>query len=277
MLNRSRDPLAQNRPRDPLAKGLSLLRWLMSSTRATVGVREAAEAVGLPNSTAHRLLGVLTQEGFLRHDERTGQYALALDFYRLAHIVAGRTPLQRIALPHMQRLVASCNEAAFFSLYDANRQQMVTVASVESSHALRYVVETQQWKPVHVGASGLAIMAFLPESERRRIMERTGLAPVAEFSITEPYRLERELALVRQRGHACTRGQRIPGAVGIAVPVFGPAGTVLGDVGLTIPDQRFSDAEEPHLAALLRQCADAIMAEIGGMRPPAERPALAGG
>ena len=59
--------------------------------------------------------------------------------------------------------------------------------------------------------------------------------------------------------------------MGVAVPVFGPDGTVLGDVGLTIPDQRFTDAEEPQLAALLRQCADAIMAEIGGMHPTAER------
>lgn len=259
----------QNRARDPLAKGLKLLRWLMANPAQSVGVRETAEALGMPSSSAHRLLGVLAQEGFLQHDQENGQYALALDVYRLSHVVAGRTPLQRIALPHMRNLVGACNEAAFFSLYDSTRREMVTVASVESTHALRYVVEIQRWKPVHVGASGLAILAWLPETERRLIIERTGLAPATEYSITEPYRLERELAQVRRIGHACTHGQRIPGAVGIAVPVFGPDGAVLGDVGLTIPAQRFSAAEEPHLAELLHICAAGIMAEIGGHRPPA--------
>jgi IclR family acetate operon transcriptional repressor len=255
------------RARDPLAKGLKLLRWLMLNAAETVSVREVAEQLAMPSSSVHRLMGVLAQEGVLQQRAEGGAYALSLDFFRLAHVVAGRTPLERIAVPHMRKLVEACDESAFFSLYDAGRQQMVTVAGFESSHALRYVVETQRWKHVHVGASGLAIMAFLPPEERRAIIARTGLEPVTALSITDPERLEQELARVRQRGHACTRGQRIPGAVGLAVPVFGPDAAVLGDIGLTIPEQRFDGAAEPRLAALLCACADAIMAEIGGRRP----------
>jgi IclR family acetate operon transcriptional repressor len=258
--------MSTDKTRDPLAKGLRLLRFIMLKPTAAVSVREAAEALEMPASSVHRILGMLTREGFLRQHPVSGQYTLALDFYRLAHIVTGHTPLQAIALRHMRSLVAACNEAAFLSLYDPGRQQMITVASVESSHPLRYVVETHAWKPIHVGASGFAIMAFLPAAERAAIMARTGLHPVTERSITDPRQLEEILAEVRVRGYACTHGLRIPGAVGIAVPVFGPDGLVLGDVGLTVPEQRFAAGSEPVLAALLADCAASIMAETGGQR-----------
>ena len=255
------------RARDPLTKGLRLLRFIMQQPGGTVSVREAAEGVSMPPSSVHRLLVMLAEEKVLRQDPASQRYGLSLDVYRLAQIVAAHTPLRAIALRHMRALVDACDEAAFFSLYDPARRQMISVASVESSHALRYVVETDRWKPVHVGASGLAIMAFLPAAERAAIAAATGLPAVTSRSITDAPTLETVLARVRALGYACTIGQRIVGAVGIAVPVFGPDGTVLGDVGLTIPEQRFDPAAEAMLAGRLGACAAEIMGEIGGRAP----------
>lgn len=255
------------RARDPLAKGLRLLRFIMQQPTGTVSVREAASALSMPPSSVHRLLAMLAEEKVLRQDPRSQHYALSLDVYRIAQIVAAHTPLRAIALRHMRALVDACDEAAFFSLYDPGRRQMISVASVDSSHALRYVVETDRWKPVHVGASGLAIMAFLPAAERAAIIAATGLQAVTPRSITDPQALEAVLAQVRARSYARTTGQRIVGAVGIAVPVFGPDGAVLGDVGLTIPEQRFEPAAEAVLAGQLSACAASIMREIGGRVP----------
>jgi DNA-binding IclR family transcriptional regulator len=249
--------------RDPLAKGLKLLRWLMQEHLEEFGVREAAHALSLTPSSAHRLLAALLAEGFVQKNPNTGRYRLGMDVYRLAYNVIDRVPLRRLALPHMRRLVEACNEASYLGVYSRDRQEMVTVASVESTQALRYVIELYKWKPVYVGASGLAIMAFLPSAERQAIIARTRLEPVTERSITEPYRLEHELALIRERGYACTHGQRIRGAVGMAAPVFGPGGEVIGDVCLSLPEQRFEPGNEAPLAHLLMQCARDVMAEMG--------------
>jgi len=258
--------MMHDRARDPFAKGMRLLRYMMEGPAETVSVREASEALGMPPSTVHRLLTTLAQEGVLRQNADTGQYGLALELYRLAHLAAGRTPLKAVALRYARSLVSACNEATMFNLYDADRQQMMTIAHVESTHQLRYVIDTEHWKPVHVGASGLGIMAFLSSSERQSIIERTGLKPMTERSITDPQKLERELAVVRERGYVLTRDQRTLGAVGLAAPVFGPSGIVLGDICLTIPELRFDETTEPHLAALLLDCANSIMAEIGGRK-----------
>jgi IclR family acetate operon transcriptional repressor len=144
---------------------------------------------------------------------------------------------------------------------------MMFVEIVESAHPLRYELQLNRWLPVHAGATGLAIMAFLPEEERRTIVARSRLDPVTERTIQDPVFLQRELERIRHRGYACTHGQRIPGAVGLAAPVWGPDGRVVGDVALTVPDYRFEPNSERRLGELLIRHAAQLTTALGGQRP----------
>jgi DNA-binding IclR family transcriptional regulator len=107
-------------------------------------------------------------------------------------------------------------------------------------------------------------MAFLPDDVRAEVVERTRLAPATEHTITSPAALEEALAEVRTRGYAFSQEERRLGGVGIAAPVFGPGARVVGEVGLSVPTQRFVAADEARLAALVRTCAERISVAIGG-------------
>ena len=238
----------------------------MEDPTTSLGVRDAAAMMGTSPSSAHRLLGALTKEGMLRR-EPNGRYALGLEVVRLAHVMISRMPLRDVALRYMRKLVASCNETVYLGLYDRTRQEIFFGTNVESSQRLRYVVDTEHWVPVYAGASGLAVMAYLSDEERESIIRRTRLAPLTSATISEPYKLEHALANVRRKGYALTRGQRIPGAVGLAAPVFGSDGEVIGDISITIPEQRFDPANESRLADLVMRCARDVTAEIGGVQP----------
>lgn len=257
----------QNNTRNPVSKCFGLLRWMVDEKISSVGVRSASKALGVAPSSAHRVISMLVEEGFLQRSEDGANYSLGLEAIRLAHKIAGQLPIRRVALPHMRRLVAACNEAAFLSLYDRERQKIMAIEGVETDHALRYVVELHKWKPVHVAAAGWAVMAFLPSDERLAIVAQTGLAPLTDLSVTDPQILEQELKTVRGRGYALTRGQRISGAVGLAAPLFGPSGAVIGTIGLSIPEQRFVPSSESWMARLLTECTNKITAETGGQAP----------
>jgi DNA-binding IclR family transcriptional regulator len=229
------------------------------------GLRELSELLRIPPSAVHRVLSLLQAEGLVQRDADSGRSRVSLEFLRLGWRVALSAPITRTALPVMHSLVSRCNETVFLGLYDRARLEMVLAACVESPHPLRYVVRLHEWVPIHAGASGLAIMAFLPEAERQAIISRTALRPLTERTITEPQELERELARTRRRGYAFSRSQRIPGAVGLAAPVFGPGSRVVGDLILTIPEHRFSGKNEPSLAELLREHATRLALAIGGL------------
>ena len=164
----------------------------------------------------------------------------------------------------MRRLTEACNETSLLSVYDNMRQEMMFLAMIESSHPLRYSVELNKWLPVHAGASGLAILAFLTDAEIAAIIDRTKLVPLTSRSITKRYRLEAELQKIREQGYALTHGQRTPDAVGLAAPVFDSRGVVVGDICLTIPESRFEPASGERIAKLLKACAGEVTKAIGG-------------
>lgn len=243
--------------RDPLSRGFQLLRWLTSQGRDTVGVREAAAALSVAPSTAHNLLVALVHEGVLQHESATGRYALGLELFRLAHAAIDQVPLRRLSMPYLRQLAEETNEAVHLSVYVRERREVVTVAGVESTHAIRYVVDLYAARPLFVGAAGLAVLAFLPDAERACLLE-------AQACRAE---LKKNLAAVRARGYSLTFGTRIQGAVGIAVPIKDCTGAAIGAVGITMPEQRFKRGKVGDLAALLKNCAANLMAEIGGGTP----------
>lgn len=256
----------KNNERNPVSKALKALTWLAQNPAADIGVRDLAAGLSVSPSSAHRILNSLCEDGFVQQIEATGRYAIGIEMFRLASLVASRSPLRETALKHMRKLVDLCNETALLGVYDYSRKQMIFAASIESEHQLRYAIELNKWVPVYAGASGLAILSFLDEDEISAVIERSRLAALTDQTITEVYRLRAELEVIRQRGYAMTRGQRIPGAVGLAAPLFGSDGRVVGDVCLTIPQQRFDERSVKQIAKLLLDCTNGITADIGGKK-----------
>lgn len=250
-------------PRNPFRRALQVLEVVVEGTGG-VGVRETAAALRMAPSTVHRAFATLEREGLVHGNGSDGRYELGLEFLRLALRATARFSITNAALPLMRHLVDTCNETAVLSVYDPARLQMMFAATVESDHPLRYAVELNRWVPVYAGASGLAIMAFLPEDERNEIVTRSGLRPVTDKTITDVSALGRELERIRRSGYARSVGQRIPGAIGLAAPIWLPEGRVAGAVAVTVPEQRFDTRVEPTLVKLVTGYAKKITDRIGG-------------
>jgi DNA-binding IclR family transcriptional regulator len=256
--------------RKPISKTLRALSWLAESSTPEVGVRQLAAAMNIAPSSAHRILLALSEAGFVRRDGRTQRYALGNEFLRLSHLAITKAPLRQAGAEAMRRLVENCDESALLGIYDDGRQEMIYAASVDSKHSSQRVIQLNKWIPVRTGASGLAILAFLKEAEACSIVQRLALlAPGGGGGAgrADPEGLATELATVRRQGYAFTRCQWIAGAVGLAAPIFGSHGKVLGDVCLTIPAQRLGDGSKDRLVDALRCCVSEITKTIGSTAP----------
>ena len=260
--------IMSNNVRDPLARAFQLLRWFTRERLESIGVREAASALSVAPSTAHNLLAALVSEGILQQDQRSGRYTLGLQLLQLAHQAIDQVPLQRVAMPHLRRLAAASNEGAYLSLYVRERSELVTIASVDSMHPVRYVIDMFSWRPLHIGASGRAVLAFLPAAECAAILAQR---PARGSKSPDRSDLAQELVAIRRRGYAVTHGTRIEGAVGIAAPLLDPAGIVLGAVGIAMPNQRFDSADTERLTKPLLSCIGDLSAELGMSPTPTSR------
>jgi IclR family acetate operon transcriptional repressor len=248
--------------RDPVGRAISVLRWMIEGTEGALGVREIARGLDLTPSVAHRALANLEQHGFVVQ-KSSRKYEVGWEFLRIAQRAIARFSLGEVAQPILEELANESGETACFGVYDPLQKQLMFIASVESPHPLRYVIAMHSWMPLHSGASGLAILAFLPPEERREIVRALGLPAMTKSTIVDEEKLERACARIRRKGYAYTRGQRVAGAVGIAAPLLQSDSQVLGDVVLTIPEQRFSPRSEAALGKLVKDAAARISRAIG--------------
>jgi IclR family transcriptional regulator, acetate operon repressor len=256
---------APDRQRHPLARGIEILTLMVDSGKQSYGVRELGGLLGVSASTAHRLLGDLEELGMVSRTP-VGNYRLGMEFLRLAWTTSTRFPLREAASDVLAELTERSGESSFFAVYNEQRRQMMFAVSAESSHPLRYTVPQGVWLPLHAGASGLAILAFLPSEVQAEIVHGS-LETLTERTLTDPGQLAERLANIRRDGYAVSHGERIVGAIAIAAPVLGPADAVIGDVGITIPESRFNAAATSELTVLVRQSAQLLTRRFAGNRP----------
>jgi DNA-binding IclR family transcriptional regulator len=222
---------------------------------------DLADTLGLPFSTTHRLLRLLQLQGVVEWDPQSHHYRSGVELYRMAALLSARIPIVHMATPLLQEIVARCDESALLGLYLPAQRQMIVAAKIDGSNPVRYVEESNIPRTIAWGATGRAILAYLPKEELDRVLSREERSPATQKALN-PDEAHQELAEIRQRGYAFSRGQRTAEAVGIAAPFFGANGTVLGDICLTIPAFRFRSGSETELAALLiskaRQLSDLL-------------------
>lgn len=259
------DREAERQTRDPVARAFAVLQWMVDAPGEAWGLREIAAGAGMHPSTLHRVLSHLHASGIVAQEDETGRYRLGLGFLRLAWKAADRSSMPTVALPALHALVEATGETALLALYDPSRRAMLLAATVDSPHPIRQIRQVGEWLPVTAGATGLAILAALPEIEQRAILAAP-LPALTPQTVTDPAAVARTLAVIRARGYALTRGERTPGAVGIAAPLVGAAGRVIGSVGITLPEQRCRPEDEARHAGAVIAAARAVAALLGGAR-----------
>ena len=255
------EPVRRKLRRDPVARAMQAIEYLAASsgTGQVLGVRELGRHLGVSPSSAQRLIAALIDsEALEKHENGTG-YVFTRHFMNVAQQIADSRSYTEAVCEVLDELASKSTETALFGEYDYRLGMMMFTEMVESHHDVRFVARLNEWIPVYVGASGVAVMAFLPEREFARAMSQAEQM-VAERSgpWTTMAELERALRTVRRTGYALTRGHRVRGAVGIFAPVRGQGERVIGSMGLNVPEQRAQSEELPKFAELVKAAAVAV-------------------
>jgi DNA-binding IclR family transcriptional regulator len=217
-----------------------------------VGVRELASATGISRSAAHRVLTGLTQLGYARQlpSERYEPGALALAWTALT---GDRLPIEEAVQSALDELRAKFDETALAASYGPEADNEIIYRAVApSSKPVRYVLAIGSRAPLYAGASGKAVLAYLPDL----VVDELDLVGFQPQTVTDRRKLRVDLASIRAAGVAWSFGERIPEAVGCAAPIF-RASVVAGSISLTVPGYRFEASQRDEIAAAVMAAAAA--------------------
>lgn len=244
-----------------VARALSVLT-VIAEAKASVGVKDVADALKLPMSTSHRLLDLLLEAGFVEKEEARRRYAIGLEFFRLANLVSQKTSFATLIQPVLDQLSAETGETVIYSTYLAAQRAMMYAAKSDSPNSLRFRITLFQQMPLEWGSSGLAILAFLPPDAQAEVFARTQPSPISRKRLTRTAFNER-IEQTRRDGFAFTQSEKLPDSFGIAAPVVMAQNNVVGSITLTIPKVRFSRTKLKTYAELVKQAATRFSSRSG--------------
>ncbi|MEM8824088.1 MAG: IclR family transcriptional regulator [Pseudomonadota bacterium] len=231
-----------------------------------VSVRHIAGELGLAPSTTHRLLNLLVTDGFAAFDPKSSLYSVGPELYRISAKIAASTSPARIARNCITELAKRYDETVLFGLWMQTAGKIAFVERADGQKKLLYLIEMNTPLSLVWGASGKAALAFLPDAEIARILKEEGPSPVTGQAPPTADELNAELAEIRRKGFSVSHGQKLPGALGIAAPVFGPSG-VLGTICMTMPRERAPTVSTDDLGAEIAAAALSLTGQIGGEKP----------
>lgn len=176
-----------------------------------VRVADAAREMGLPTSTAHRILATVADTGFARRDTTGTKYELGVRAHMLVHGLFRQFRIQREALPFLSRLARELGETATLDVRIG--WLAVRMAGIEGWNEIHAGRRIGQTTPLAEAAGGLTILAYGEEASAYKSWARTRRPPPASLD-----GLDADLARIRKRGYA---RRPEPGANGaeIAFPI----------------------------------------------------------
>ena len=136
-------------------KGVLILRALAAGPLDLAALQDAT---GLPRATAHRLAVALEQHHLVRRDA-LGRFCLGFELIRLGHAAAEAFPLAEVADPILRGLRDRTGESV--QLYVREHDGRRCVVSLQSVHALRWIVPEGALLPLELGSAGRALTAGL--------------------------------------------------------------------------------------------------------------------
>ena len=225
-------PVAVHFGIDPIHFGLIMIVNLaLGMITPPVGVSELARLAGLPKSTAFRFLADLEKVGFVERDG--SDYRLGIPLFELGNKVPVCRPngLRDAAMHELSQLHLRTGLSVHLGVLEGT--DIVHVAKVNHSvQTLPGHLLPGSRRPATCSALGKAIVAHSPKETLRGVVE-AGLERRTPYSITEPPRLLRDLAKVRETGLAHEREESVRGLIGLAAPIM-LDGRPVGAVGVTL-------------------------------------------
>jgi DNA-binding IclR family transcriptional regulator len=235
-------------------KAIDLLFHLHAGERPA-GVTEIGRVLGIPKSSAHRLLTALGRKGLVERDGR-GRYRPGIALVALGLGVRDREPVVAAARGVLEEEAESLGETLFLAAARAGRIHVLDKA--EGRGFLRAAPALGSTVPAHATAVGKLYLALAPE-ELRRGEPQEKFTPRTRVGRA----LEREIEVVRARGWAENREEWTPGLAAVAAPILA-GGRLVATVALAAPSARLRAAEVPAHARRVIAAARRIAQRLEG-------------
>jgi DNA-binding IclR family transcriptional regulator len=246
-------------------RAIRVLTALQGTRRMSLS--ELAARLELAPSTAHGIVRSLVEHGMVVQERGSSRYQLGPAVLRLGNVYLDTLELRSKAIPWAEDLARRTGLAVRTGVLLID--DVVIIHHEPRPDGSRQMPEVGIVIPVHASALGKAMLAFLPEDEKR-VLTSGELRSMTGETISSPENLRDQLDQIRASGIAAERDEAVIGESSLASPVFDSYSEAVGAIGVVVPSG--GDLDGQNVSDLVRETARAVSRELGAASWPPRGP-----
>ncbi len=246
-------------------RAIRVLTALQGARRMSLS--ELAARLELAPSTTHGIVRSLVEHGMVVQERGSSRYQLGPAVLRLGNVYLDTLELRSRAIPWAEDLARRTGLAVRTGVLLID--DVVIIHHEPRPDGSRQMPEVGIVIPVHASALGKAMLAFLPEDEKR-VLTSGDLRSMTGETTTSPETLRDQLDQTRATGVALEQDEAVIGESSLASPVFDSYGEAVGAIGVVVPSG--GDLKGADVSDLVRETARAVSRELGASSWPPRGP-----
>lgn len=226
------------------------------------GVTELANQLDITKGTVHNHLSTLEENELVVKD--SDQFRLGLRFFEFGKQIEDQHKIYEVGKSEVDKLAEETGELG--NIFVEEHGQGIYLYRAKGENALSLDTGIGSRVNLHRTALGKAILAYLSEERIDEIIEKHGLEPSTEHTLTTRTALFENLEQIRERGYALDMEERAEEIRCVAAPVITNDGIVRGAVSVAGPASRMHKEHlESKVADKVKRAANVISINLSYM------------
>jgi DNA-binding IclR family transcriptional regulator len=234
-----------------ITRAVALLRAVARNNENGAHLSKLARHVGLNLVTARRLLSVLVHEGLLSFDQQKKTYNIGIALYHIGS-AAKQFEIRDQFRSILEKIADQTEDTVFLFVRRGN--DAICIDRIEGRFPIRaLLVDVGVSRPLGLGASGLALIAFLPPDKFRKAFS----ANLKQYSSVPNLKPETILDLAKKslkRGYVVSESLFWPGVTVVSIPVFDDQSDIIAAVSVTAISSRMTRNRQTDVARIIQNC-----------------------
>jgi IclR family KDG regulon transcriptional repressor len=241
-----------------LSNVVGILR-LFSAERSELSVTEAARLLGMPKSSASRLLKTMLREGLLASASNTPRYRLGHLFFEVSRLYGHHSTLMDVAEAALGGICRETRHGGYISLLDG--ADVLVLRVFRGTEPLRVVTPLGSRSPAYATSTGRTLLARLSDAAVRAL-HPTPLVPPSPSAPQTLDELVERLDRIRRVGWCEAIDEAVPGVGSVAVSVADLASAEALAFCVSFPAHMVPELERRRFAGLLSEQAKRIASQF---------------
>jgi DNA-binding IclR family transcriptional regulator len=238
-----------------LDRALAVLEFIAAHPEG-VTRQEIGGTLGFSNNLVFRLTRALVAHGYVEPQGPGRRYVLTRQLLKIAQPKRDERSLVQLSFEPMRWLRDATGESAHVGIRIGD--DCLVLDRVIGSQPYKCYVEAGTIGPLHAGAPGKVMLAWLPPRELEATLDAYPFTSLTPHTITSRKEFATHLKMVRERGWAMDLGETMEGHHCLGAPILDRNELPVASIWITAISRRLPEATAERLAPTVIRAAEMV-------------------